>query len=64
MKNPFKYGEIVKGEDFADREEEFTSLVRDMTDCQKIFMISPRRYGKTSLIKKILSVERRFFRKS
>lgn len=25
-------------------------LTRDLIDCQKIFLISPRRYGKTSLI--------------
>lgn len=54
MKNPFKYGEIVKGADFADRVAEFNSLVRDMNDRQKIFLISPRRYGKTSLIKRVL----------
>ncbi|GFP38187.1 uncharacterized protein HKBW3S44_01867, partial [Candidatus Hakubella thermalkaliphila] len=50
MKNPFKYGEVVIGEDFADRQKELEELVRDLRDGQRIFLISPRRYGKTSLI--------------
>ncbi|GFP43568.1 hypothetical protein HKBW3C_02698 [Candidatus Hakubella thermalkaliphila] len=50
MKNPFKYGEVVVGEDFADRQKELAELVRDLRDGQRIFLISPRRYGKTSLI--------------
>lgn len=50
MKNPFIYGEIVTGKDFADRTDEIKELARDLKDCEKIFLISPRRYGKTSLI--------------
>ncbi len=50
MKNPFRYGEVVTGEDFADRETELKELTRDLKAGQTIFLISPRRYGKTSLI--------------
>jgi len=50
MKNPFVYGEVVTGRDFADRKDEIKELTRDLKDCEKIFLISPRRYGKTSLI--------------
>jgi AAA+ ATPase superfamily predicted ATPase len=50
MKNPFIYGEVVTGEDFADREIELENIIRDLKDGQNIFLISPRRYGKTSLI--------------
>jgi len=50
MKNPFIYGEAVIGDNFADREKEMKELIRDLKDCEKIFLISPRRYGKTSLI--------------
>lgn len=53
-KNPFIYGEIVKGECFADREDELRELVSALEASQKIFLISPRRYGKTSLIFKTL----------
>ena len=55
MKNPFIYGEIVTGKDFADRSGEMKELDRDLKDCEKIFLISPRRYGKTSLIINVLA---------
>lgn len=55
MKNPFVYGEVVTGEDFADRKDEVKELTRDLKDCEKIFLISPRRYGKTSLIINVLA---------
>jgi hypothetical protein len=48
--NPFKYGVVVKGEDLADRQAELAQLVRDLRDRQRLFLISPRRFGKTSLI--------------
>lgn len=54
MNNPFVYGEIVKAGAFADREAERARLVRDLTEGQKIFLISPRRYGKSSLIRQAL----------
>lgn len=50
MRNPFIFGEVVTGSDFADRKDEITSLLQDLKDGEKIFLISPRRYGKTSLI--------------
>lgn len=54
MNNPFVFGEIVEGETFCDREDEQKALMRDLSDSQKLFLISPRRYGKTSLLKKVL----------
>lgn len=54
MKNPFVYGEVVTGEDFTNRKDEVKELTRDLKDCEKIFLISPRRYGKTSLIINVL----------
>lgn len=56
MDNPFVYGEIVPGAAFADREAELERLVADLTVAQKVFLISPRRYGKSSLIRQALSV--------
>jgi hypothetical protein len=52
--NPFVYGEIVPAAAFVDREAELDRLVSDLGDCQKIFLISPRRYGKSSLIRQAL----------
>lgn len=54
MKNPFIYGEAVKGEHFADRRNELREIVRDLKSGERIFLISPRRYGKTSLILNVL----------
>jgi len=54
MKNPFQYAEIVTRSDFADREEEIKELVLDLESGQNIFLYSPRRYGKTSLIINVL----------
>jgi len=50
MQNPFKFGSVVTGSDFADRRGELAELVRELTDGQHLFLLSPRRYGKTSLI--------------
>jgi hypothetical protein len=52
--NPFVYGEIVTASAFADREEERGRLARDLAAGQKIFLISPRRYGKSSLIRDVM----------
>jgi hypothetical protein len=60
MPNPFVYGEVVPLAAFADRVEELDRLVRDLATAQKVFLISPRRYGKSSLIRRALaSLERR-----
>ena len=55
MQNPFVYGEIVPREAFVGRTAELERLVADLSDAQKVFLISPRRYGKSSLIRMALS---------
>ena len=54
MQNPFVYGEVVPAASFVDRVDELDRLVRDLTSAQKVFLISPRRYGKSSLIRHAL----------
>jgi uncharacterized protein len=54
MHNPFVYGEIVPAAAFVDREVELDRLGRDLVAGQKIFLISPRRYGKSSLVRQAL----------
>jgi uncharacterized protein len=54
MDNPFVYGEIVPAAAFVDREVELDRLSRDLIAGQKIFLISPRRYGKSSLVRQAL----------
>jgi uncharacterized protein len=53
--NPFIYGEVAPGDSFVDRETELDRLVTDLSDAQKVFLISPRRYGKSSLIRQALT---------
>lgn len=52
--NPFVYGEIVTAAAFADREDERERLARDLASGQKVFLISPRRYGKSSLVRDVM----------
>ena len=54
MNNPFVYGEVVPLTAFVDRETELDRLTGDLLAGQKIFLISPRRYGKSSLVRQAL----------
>jgi len=56
MPNPFRFGTVVAGEDFANREKELDELTRKLKETVRIFLVAPRRYGKTSLIKNALDV--------
>jgi hypothetical protein len=49
--NPFVYGEIVPARAFVGRDEELDRLTTDLASGQKVFLISPRRYGKSSLVR-------------
>ncbi|MEP6592879.1 MAG: hypothetical protein ABJC51_04265, partial [Acidobacteriota bacterium] len=55
MANPFVYGEIVPAASFVDREIELDRLAADLLAGQKVFLISPRRYGKSSLVRQALA---------
>ena len=55
MQNPFVYGEVVPAAAFVNRVAELDRLVGDLAAGQKIFLISPRRYGKSSLIRHALA---------
>jgi uncharacterized protein len=54
MANPFVYGEVVPATAFVNRETELDRLTGDLLAGQKIFLISPRRYGKSSLVSQAL----------
>jgi hypothetical protein len=55
MPNPFVYGEVVPATAFVNRVAELDRLVGDLAAAQKVFLISPRRYGKSSLIRHALA---------
>jgi hypothetical protein len=59
MANPFVYGEVVPVVAFVDRETELVRLTGDLLAGQKIFLISPRRYGKSSLVHQALRAAQR-----
>ncbi len=59
MQNPFVYGEVVPAGAFVDREAELERLVEDLSAGQKVFLISPRRYGKSSLVRQALGATAR-----
>ncbi len=50
LENPFIFGEVVSEPNFVDRTKELDTLVRDLSDGQKVFLLSPRRFGKSSLV--------------
>ena len=55
MLNPFKYGGEVSGYRFYDRKEDAKKLHRRLADgSTNVVLYAPRRYGKTSLVLKVL----------
>lgn len=59
MPNPFVYGEVVPASSFVNREAELDRLAGDLLAGQKVFLISPRRYGKSSLVARALAATAR-----
>lgn len=53
MKRVFMYGVSVEGENFTDRVRETNRLILNFENGLNTVLISPRRMGKTSLIKKV-----------
>lgn len=51
MENPFIFGKAVDGKHFVDREKEIKELQSTLHSGQHIVLFSPRKMGKTSLIK-------------
>ncbi|MGH9137295.1 MAG: AAA family ATPase [Acidimicrobiales bacterium] len=49
-KNPFRYGAPVEDDNFCDRDTELAALIARMRSGIHAFVLSPRRYGKTSLL--------------
>jgi hypothetical protein len=55
MEKAFVYGMSVGGNNFTDRIEETKRIKLDFENGVNVILISPRRMGKTSLIKKVIS---------
>ncbi len=52
MKAPFTFGKIVQDIDFTDREKETKRLVSNFNSSVNTILVSPRRWGKSSLVLK------------
>ncbi len=50
MENPFRFGGELARADLVNREEEIAEVLSTVRSGEKLFLIGPRRYGKTSLL--------------
>lgn len=55
MDKAFVYGMSVEGDNFTDRVKETARLKKDFEHGMNVILMSPRRMGKTSLVKKVKS---------
>ena len=56
MNSPFTFGKIAKGSNFTDRAFETKRLLSNFDDKVNTILISPRRWGKSSLVNKSASL--------
>jgi hypothetical protein len=52
--NPFRFGALALDDAFADREREVHELKVDALNGQDVVMFAPRRFGKSSLVWKVM----------
>ena len=51
MKNPFEFGRELGVDELVDRQDEVAAVMRALREGGKLFLVGPRRYGKTSILK-------------
>lgn len=51
MQNPFEFGRALDPDELVDREEEVATMATALLGASKLFLIGPRRHGKTSVIR-------------
>ena len=56
MRTPFEYGGSISGPHFVNRTRELDLLQRNFAASQNTVLISPRRWGKSSLVNRALSL--------
>jgi hypothetical protein len=52
--NPFRFGALALGDAFTDRTKEIRELRRDIVSGQDVVLFGPRRYGKSSLVLRVV----------
>lgn len=50
MNNPFQFGRVVRDKQFCNRQRELRDLIASIKGGNSLWLYSPRRYGKTSLV--------------
>lgn len=53
MKNPFIFGKVISGIEFLNRQDDIKRLKQNIENKTNTILMSPRRWGKSSLVKKI-----------
>ncbi len=53
MEAPFSYGRLAEQENFTDRDKESSLLTQHFANLINTTIVSPRRWGKTSLVNKV-----------
>ena len=56
MENPFKFGTIVEAEYFTDRVAEVAYISQFVMSANHLVLISPRRFGKSSVVAKAVKL--------
>ena len=51
--NPFTFGDLALDDAFTNRAAELKALRSDVVNGQNVALVAPRRYGKTSLLRKV-----------
>lgn len=59
MENPFKFGTLVEGEYFTGRVDEVRYICQLINSANHLVLISPRRFGKSSVVAKAIKESRR-----
>src|ERR1700761_4090985 len=51
MDNPFEFGRELGTDELVDRQDEVAAVIDTLRQGTKLFLIGPRRFGKTSILK-------------
>jgi hypothetical protein len=51
MNNPFEFGRELGTDELVDRADEVAAVIQTIRQGDKLFLIGPRRFGKTSILK-------------
>jgi hypothetical protein len=58
MNSPFKFGKVVTGDNFINRTDDIIRIQNNIRNGINTILISPRRWGKSSLMKQIATISK------